>query len=173
MDTIRRGAADSLKFFGLLVFVLMALFLSDSCAPSPVFAQQGVIPTPEQTIEEILSTTGTISMSMVWDYVIASFGQPYTAEDVILFDVGVPENGTVFHIQMVDKRGAVLHVDVPLSEISPGGATAADGTFQFIWFCYNEDTTEDGGCTLLLASWVIAYDTNKQMAYRWPERIQQ
>lgn len=173
MQMIRQGAANSLKFLGLLFFAALALVISDSCAPSPVFAQHGVVPNPEQTIEEILSITGPISMELVWDYVIAAFGPPHTAEDVLLFDSGVQDLGNVFHIQMVDKNGAVLHLDVPLDEMSPGGAISDDGSFAFIWFCYNEETDADPGCHLPLATWVIAYDSNLQISYYWPERINQ
>lgn len=171
MQMIRQGATNSLKFLGLLFFALMALVFSDSCAPGPAFAQQGVISTPEQTVEEILSITGPISMELVWDYIISTFGQPYTADDVLLFNRGVENNKTVFHIQMVDKRGAVLHIDVPLDEMSNGGATSDDGSFEFLWFCRNEETEEDNGCNLPLAAWVIAYDADARISYYWPKRI--
>lgn len=173
MQMIIQGVANSLKFLGLLFFSALALFISDSCVPRPVFAQQGVVPNPEQTIEEILSINGPISMELVWDYVIATFGQPYTAEDVLLFDRGVQDLGNAFHIQMADKNGAVLHLDVPLDEMSYGGATSDDGSFEFIWFCYNEETDVDHGCHLPRAAWVIAHDANVQISYYWPERINQ
>ena len=172
MQKIRQGAVYSLKGFGLLVFTVMALLFMEQCQP-PAYAQQGVIPIPELTIEEQLSVEGPINMSVVWDYIEYASGDPFTAPGVVIFDVGVLPEGGIFHIQVVDVNGNVWHVDVELDEMSPGGATADDGLFRFIWFCHNEDIEDPPvGCTLLLASWVIGYDSEARTALRWPKRIQ-
>ncbi len=175
MQRIRQGALYSLKGFGLVLFVAMALLSAEQCS-SPAFAQQvaqqGAVKTPEPTIEEQLSREGPIQMSVIWDYVEYAFGDPLVGPEVLVFDAGIPVEGDIFHIQVVSANGDSWHVDVPLDEMSPGGAITDDGTFQFIWFCYNEDIEDPlVGCTLPLASWVIGYDVSARTALRWPERI--
>lgn len=177
MQRIRQGALYSLRGFGLVLFIAAALMTAEQCS-TPAFAQQvaaqqGVVPTPEPTTEEQLSRDGPIQMGVIWDYIEYAFGDPLVAAGVLIFEAGIPDEGGIFHIQVLDGAGNNWHVDVELSEMSPGGAISDDGSFQFIWFCYNEDIEDPlGGCTLPLASWVIGYDTAARTALRWPERIQ-
>ena len=161
-----------LSYVVLAAFAAGALTLA-SCLEEAE-AQQGIIPNPAPTLEEQLSSTdGPINMELVWDYIIAEFGNPQTVSRVLIFDVGVPDGDSVFHIQIAAESGeSIIHVDVPLEEMTYGGAISNDRLFHFIWFCNNEDLEEDRkGCPLLLASWIIAYDVEARTAFRWPERI--
>lgn len=172
MQRIRQGAVNSLKLLGLLFFTAMALMVTEQCS-TPAFAQQGIIQVPEPTIEEQLSVEGPIDMNMVWDYIKYAFGDPFTAPGVLIFEADTTVDGDLFHIQIADANGNVWHVDVELDEMSPGGATSDDGLFRFFWFCYNEDIKDSLiGCTLPLASWVVGYDAEMRIAFRWPRRIQ-
>jgi len=171
-STMYNSFKEGLRWFGLIAVVALALMAAN--CEDQAYAQEGVIPNQELTIEEQLSKSdGPVDLGLVWDYLISAFGDPYTAEDVVIFDVGIVDENDVFHIQLVARNGAQWHKDIPLDNVSVGGAMSDDGTLQFIWFC-DDENIEDPlvGCTPPLATWVIGYDFDIHVVFRWPERIQ-
>lgn len=162
---------DLLGVIGLIAVVILVLAL-----PNCAGAQEGVVPMEQQTIEELLTVPGPVSMNMVWDYVIYEFGDPNVAGPVILFEANI--DGAVFHIQAMtgaDESGepGLFHVDIPLEVFSPGGAISNDGLFQFIWFCSTIDIDPEIGCLITDAMFIFAYDGDQRALLAWPERMTQ
>jgi hypothetical protein len=143
--------------------------------PQCAGAQEGAVPSPQQTIEERLTTPGPVDMQLVWDYVIYEFGDPNVADSVIIFEADI--DGSLFHIQAItggnefDEPG-IFHVDLPLEVFSPGGAKSNDDLFQFIWFCRVIDTDPEIGCLITNAMFIFAYDADQHTLLAWPERIE-
>lgn len=168
---MRNALRNTVKFFGLVLFVSLAMVVS-TCG-SDAEAQEGVIPTPEQTIEERLSITGPITMDLVWDYIIAEFGEPLVKTEILVFDAGAYPDEGIFHLQSASADGEGFHMDIPLDVMAPGGAITNDEMFHFIWFCQIADIEDPlVGCTLPLAEWVVAYDVEGRAVLVWNERIQ-
>jgi hypothetical protein len=165
-----KNIKEALSLVGLVLVIALTLSISN-CAG----AQEGVVPTQQQTIEELLTVPGPVNMNLVWDYVIYEFGDPNVAGPVVMFEAGI--DGQVFHIQAItsatDESGepGLFHVDIPLEAFSPGGAVSNDGLFQFIWFCSTIDTDPEIGCLITNAMFIFAYDGDQRALLAWPERM--
>lgn len=161
-----KGIFRSVAFIVFVTFVL--------AIPQCATAQEGAIPSPQQTTEERLTTPGPVDMQLVWDYVIYEFGNPNVSSPVIIFEANI--DGSVFHIQAVTTGAnefgepSIFHVDIPLEAFLPGGAKS--DLFQFIWFCSVIDIDPEIGCLITNAMFIFAYDADQHTLLAWPERIE-